>query len=155
MTTEIKKLLEQEIDKVLTYHGCASGDCPHASHTECLRALLFEGAEALERILSEASGEPFRDIPEHEHTHSLWVRCLSCQMWGIDMPTPFKQAAECGNCKSVHTVKYYPACCILSDREQSSAQLALLKGEVAAARARIKELEDLMLGEAVESKWTK
>lgn len=37
-------------------------------------------------------------------------------MFGIDMPRPFVQASECGNCQSLRTVKYYPSCCILTDR---------------------------------------
>ena len=58
-----------------------------------------------------------RDIPEHEHTHSLYVRCRSCQTFGINLPTRFIDAAECGNCQSIETVKYYPSCCIVADRE--------------------------------------
>jgi len=65
----------------------------------------------------DAAAEEYRDIPEHEHTHSLYVRCLDCQTFGINMPTRFIDAAECGNCKSINTVKYYPSCCILSDRQ--------------------------------------
>lgn len=60
---------------------------------------------------------PFRDIPEHDHTHSVFTRCLDCFMWGIDMPKKFIDASECGNCQSMNTVKYYPPCCILADRE--------------------------------------
>lgn len=56
------------------------------------------------------------DIPDHEHTHSLYVRCLDCLMFGIDFPTKFIEAAQCGNCSSMHTVKYYPSCCIVADR---------------------------------------
>jgi hypothetical protein len=64
-----------------------------------------------------SGGDLYRDIPEHEHTHSLWVRCLNCQMWGIDLPTRFIDAAVCGNCGSLETVKYYPSCCIVAVRE--------------------------------------
>ena len=55
---------------------------------------------------------------KHSHTHSLYVHCLSCRTWGIDMPTPFVQAAQCGNCGSMETVKYYPSCCMLEAYEQ-------------------------------------
>lgn len=58
----------------------------------------------------------FADIPDHEHTHSLYTHCLECGMWGIDMPIRFVDAAECGNCCSVNTVKYFPSCCIVADR---------------------------------------
>lgn len=58
-----------------------------------------------------------KEIPKHEHTHSLWTRCLNCFIWGIDMPTKFTEASICGNCGSSHTVKYYPSCCIIADRE--------------------------------------
>lgn len=57
-----------------------------------------------------------REIPEHEHTHSLYVRCLDCRLFGIPMPTRYVDAAECGNCGSMNTVKYYPSCCIEADR---------------------------------------
>ena len=60
----------------------------------------------------------YPDPNSHEHTHSLWVRCLTCYMWGIDMPTPFIKGAICGNCSSSHTVKYYPSCCMVKAFEQ-------------------------------------
>ena len=50
----------------------------------------------------------------HSHTHSLFVRCLACKTFGIDMPTEFTQAVECGNCGSLETVKYYPSCCMIN-----------------------------------------
>lgn len=80
------------------YHGVHSGDC-----------------------LTHARSRPepvkhFRDIPEHEHTASLYVYCLDCQTFGINLPTRFIDAAECGNCQSIHTNKYYPSCCIVADR---------------------------------------
>ena len=56
------------------------------------------------------------DIPEHQHTHSLYIHCLSCQMFGTPMPTRFIDAVECGSCGSMETVKYYPSCCIEADR---------------------------------------
>lgn len=55
-------------------------------------------------------------IPEHQHSHSLYVHCLSCNMFGINMPTRFEVASICGNCGSLETVKYYPSCCIIADR---------------------------------------
>lgn len=58
------------------------------------------------------------DPNTHEHTHSLYTHCLECYSWGIDMPLPFEKAAECGNCRSMHTVKYYPSCCMLEAYEQ-------------------------------------
>lgn len=58
-----------------------------------------------------------KEIPSHEHTHSLFVRCLNCWMFGIDLPTQFIEAAICGNCLSSETVKYYPSCCIVTDRK--------------------------------------
>jgi hypothetical protein len=61
----------------------------------------------------------FRDIPEHEHSHSLYVYCLNCHTFGINLPTRFMDAAECGNCRSMETVKYYPSCCIMADRDNS------------------------------------
>jgi hypothetical protein len=56
------------------------------------------------------------DIPEHEHTHSLYVHCLDCRKFGIDMPTRFVDATQCGNCLSMHTYKMYPSCCVFNDR---------------------------------------
>lgn len=63
--------------------------------------------------------EKFRNIPEHKHTHSLYVHCLKCKSFGVPQPSDFIEAVECGNCGSMDTVKYYPACCILADREGS------------------------------------
>lgn len=63
------------------------------------------------------------EIPAHKHTHSLFVRCLDCQVFGIPKPTRFVDAAECGNCGSVHTVKYYPSCCLvelMKDKESDT-----------------------------------
>jgi len=60
----------------------------------------------------------YRDIPEHEHTHSLFIHCLNCDLFGIPMPSKFIDAVECGNCSSMETVKYYPSCCIVADRER-------------------------------------
>lgn len=57
-----------------------------------------------------------RELADHKHTHSLYVHCLSCQMFGTPTPTRFIDAVECGNCGSMETVKYYPSCCILAER---------------------------------------
>lgn len=73
--------------------------------------------QQLEEILRR---ESTREIPYHEHSASVYTRCLDCNMWGVDMPLPFIKASECGNCKSIRTVKYYPSCCILADREFNS-----------------------------------
>lgn len=70
------------------------------------------------------------DIPEHEHTHSLYVHCLDCHMFGINMPTRFMDAAQCGNCQSMQTVKYYPSCCIVADRTAHHVQSSEEKGAV-------------------------
>lgn len=56
------------------------------------------------------------ELPEHEHTHSLFVRCLNCYTFGTPQPTPLLQAAQCGNCHGYNTVKYYPACCVFAAR---------------------------------------
>lgn len=71
-----------------------------------------------------------REIPVHDHTHSLYVRCLSCQMFGINLPTKFSEAAVCGNCFSLETVKYYPPCCIVNDRESVKPLLDKLEEAV-------------------------
>lgn len=59
---------------------------------------------------------PYREIPEHEHTHSVYTHCLDCHMRGINTPVKFIDGSQCGNCQSSNTVKYYPSCCILADR---------------------------------------
>lgn len=61
-------------------------------------------------------------IPKHEHTHSLYVHCLSCGMFGIDTLTPFLNAAICGNCSSSHTVKYFPSCCIVEIQAEQAKE---------------------------------
>lgn len=61
----------------------------------------------------------YRNIPKHDHSHSLYVRCNECHTFGIPMDTNFTEAAECGNCGSMNTVKYYPSCCIMADRRKS------------------------------------
>ncbi len=38
------------------------------------------------------------------HHHSIYVRCLDCDKWGINLP----DNTECGNCRSHNTVEYYP-----------------------------------------------
>ncbi len=53
-------------------------------------------------------------IKEHEHTHSVYTKCLDCNMFGIDIPRRFEEDGICGNCGSVCTVKYYPSCCIIN-----------------------------------------
>lgn len=55
----------------------------------------------------------YPDPNKHQHSHSLYTLCLDCHTWGIDFPTEFAQASECGNCKSINTVKYYPSCCMV------------------------------------------
>lgn len=65
-----------------------------------------------------------REIPEHPHSHSLYVHCLECKSFGINTPTRFVDAAPCGNCGSIETVKYYPSCCITADRAQTKEDLA-------------------------------
>lgn len=70
-----------------------------------------------------------RDIPIHEHTHSLYTHCLDCFMFGIDMPTRFIDASECGNCRSINTVKYYPSCCIVTDRDATQETIEQLSRE--------------------------
>lgn len=52
-------------------------------------------------------------VSDHEHEHSLFLRCLSCNRWGTPMPNDTK----CGNCGSLDTVEYFPRCCIAPDRE--------------------------------------
>lgn len=74
--------------------------------------------DLLKEIEARAS-RSFRDVPPHEHSHSLWVRCLSCQAFGVPLPSRFLDAAECGNCASIETVKYYPSCCIVADRDST------------------------------------
>lgn len=71
-----------------------------------------------------------RDIPIHNHSHSLYVRCLSCKMFGINTPTRFVEASECGSCGSMETVKYYPSCCILSARDVLTRQLECAVAEL-------------------------
>lgn len=63
-----------------------------------------------------------QDIPKHDHTHSLYTHCLDCKTFGINMPSRFMDAVECGNCGSLRTVKYYPACCIVEDRTSRATQ---------------------------------
>lgn len=58
-----------------------------------------------------------RDIPQHPHSHSLYVHCLRCQAWGVPLPSSFLAAVDCGNCGSLETVKYYPSCCVVEDRQ--------------------------------------
>lgn len=61
-------------------------------------------------------------IPKHDHTHSLYTHCLDCHMFGIGFPEEYidlMNASECGNCKSIHTVKYYPACCMTEFRNKN------------------------------------
>ncbi len=60
----------------------------------------------------------YPDPNSHQHSHSLYVKCMNCGLFGIDMPTPFIQAAECGNCTSMQTIKYYPSCCMMAAFEQ-------------------------------------
>lgn len=43
-------------------------------------------------------------VVDGEHEHSIFVHCLLCGLWGINMP--FEK--ECGNCNSKETVTYYP-----------------------------------------------
>jgi hypothetical protein len=38
------------------------------------------------------------------HKHSIYVRCLDCHTWGVNIPDD----SECGNCRSRNTVEYYP-----------------------------------------------
>lgn len=71
-----------------------------------------------------------KEIPSHEHTHSLFVRCLNCWMFGTDLPTQFIEAAICGNCLSSETVKYYPSCCIVTDRKSFEQVLTKLEEAV-------------------------
>lgn len=57
-------------------------------------------------------------IKDHEHTHIVYVRCLNCCMFGINLPIEFIQAAKCGNCGSMETVKYYPSCCVINFEDE-------------------------------------
>ena len=60
----------------------------------------------------------FPDPNKHEHSRSLYVLCLDCYGWAINRPIPFINAAECGNCHSMNTVKYYPSCCMMEAYNQ-------------------------------------
>lgn len=60
----------------------------------------------------------YREIPDHEHDHSVYTRCLNCFMFGIDFPRKFNEVGSCGNCGSFETIVYYPKCCIIADRKE-------------------------------------
>lgn len=46
--------------------------------------------------------------PDHEHSHSVFVRCKDCLIFG----TPRKGEYQCGNCQSHNTISYNPPCCV-------------------------------------------
>jgi hypothetical protein len=39
----------------------------------------------------------------NKNIHSVYTHCLSCYMWGVNIP--FEK--ECGNCGSLETLTYY------------------------------------------------
>jgi hypothetical protein len=65
---------------------------------------VFPSEEAI-RIAEKYSGDGEN---EHKHEHSLFLRCLNCNIWGTPMPGD----TECGNCGSFETVQYFPKCCL-------------------------------------------
>lgn len=80
----------------------------------------------------------YANIPDHEHTASVYTHCLDCHTFGIDLPTDFISASKCGNCTSMRTVKYYPSCCIMADREQAQIKTKSLQEQISAIRMVIK-----------------
>lgn len=91
--------------------------------------------------------DEYRDIPEHEHAYSVYVRCMSCFTWGIDTPTKFINAGTCGNCGTSHVQKYFPTCCIVEDRRAAAAlyeaEIAKLTTERDGAREAIEDRDRL------------
>jgi hypothetical protein len=70
-----------------------------------------------DKLYSPTIADLGRDIPEHEHQHSLYVHCLECRLFGIPLPFKFNQVVLCGNCGSMDTIRYFPSCCIVADRK--------------------------------------
>ncbi len=52
------------------------------------------------------------NFEQHEHEHSLYIRCGDCLMFGIPGPEEHKDNGLCGNCNSRNTYAYYPTCCL-------------------------------------------
>ncbi len=46
MNSDLAKARDAQVKEILSYHACADGDCPHASHMECLAALIGAGFDA-------------------------------------------------------------------------------------------------------------
>lgn len=72
-----------------------------------------------DKIDGEITNRKYKNIPKHQHTHSLYVHCLNCRSFGVPEESNFTEAVQCGNCGSMETVKYYPACCILVNRQEA------------------------------------
>jgi hypothetical protein len=74
MTPALEKLRDREIDKVLTYHACASGDCPHEKQDECFKELMRIGFDVAITALEQAAGEwELPEIGRHvAHPQSVW-----------------------------------------------------------------------------------
>jgi hypothetical protein len=53
------------------------------------------------------------EMPEHDHEHSLFIRCLQCYMFGKPTPDGHFDGGICGNCNSKDTVAYWPSCCLI------------------------------------------
>jgi ribosomal protein S27E len=108
--------------------------------------------QTAEEILAEMEKnlDVYAEIPDHDHSHSLYVRCLDCQVFGINLPTLFTEVSACGNCGSLNTVKYYPACCIFSDRRRSSAP-ALIRALRVAMAERDEAISIANLNPAIKS----
>lgn len=49
--------------------------------------------------------------PKHDHSHSVFVRCKDCLLFGTPMPGEY----QCGNCNSQNTVSYNPPCCVAAE----------------------------------------
>lgn len=77
---------------------------------------------AIMQSAQDALNTVYKDIPKHDHWHSVYILCLDCRLWGIDSSKKFLEPSPCGHCNSINTIKYYLSCCILAEWQMSKGQ---------------------------------
>lgn len=72
MTPSIKKKIAElaQVAQLNGFHACLTGDCPHGSQNECLKAMYVDGAQALHEIYVGEAGE-FKEPSIEEASKAL------------------------------------------------------------------------------------